>query len=103
MKKFTVQLLCVLTLAIGIASAATPYDVTLLDPVSVGKTELKAGDYKVEMQGDKAVFTSGKKSIAIPATLGKEAERNRPRRHAGQNHLRAISGRGRGLTPPPFG
>ena len=71
MKKFTSQLICLSTLALGIATAATPYDVTLLDSVSVGKTELKAGDYKLEMQGDKAVFTSGKKSISIPATLSK--------------------------------
>ena len=71
MKKFTTRLLCFSTLALGIACAATPYDVTVLDSVSVGKTELKPGDYKVEMQGDKAVFTTGKKSIAIPATLSK--------------------------------
>jgi hypothetical protein len=71
MKTFTLRLFCLSTLALGIASAATPYDITLLDNVSVGKTELKAGDYKVEMQGDKAVFTIGKKSFAVPATLGK--------------------------------
>jgi|HubBroStandDraft_6_1064221.scaffolds.fasta_scaffold1041561_1 hypothetical protein len=71
MKNFTTRLFCISTLALGIASAATPYDVTLLDNVSVGKTELKAGDYKLEMQGDKAVFTTGKKTVAVPATLGK--------------------------------
>jgi hypothetical protein len=71
MKKFTARLFCLSTLALGIASAATPYDVTLLDTVSVGKTELKAGDYKVEILGDKAVFTSGKKTVSIPATLSK--------------------------------
>jgi hypothetical protein len=71
MKKFTAYLFCLSTLAVGIASAASQYDVTLLDSFSVGKAELKAGDYKVEMQGDKAVFTIGKKTIAVPATLGK--------------------------------
>lgn len=71
MKTFTTRLFCLSTLALGIASAAAPYDITLLDSFSVGKAELKAGDYKLEMQGDKAVFTIGKKSVAVPATLGK--------------------------------
>ena len=71
MKNFTTRLVCLSLLALGIASAADPYKVTVLDPVSVGKTELKPGDYKVEMQGDKAVFTMGKKTVAVPATLSK--------------------------------
>lgn len=70
MTKFTTQLFCLATLSLGIANAAT-YDVTLPDNVSVGKTQLKAGDYKVEIQGDKAVFTIGKKSVQVPATLAK--------------------------------
>jgi hypothetical protein len=32
---------------------------------------LKAGEYKVEMQGDKAVLKSGKTTIEVPATMGK--------------------------------
>ena len=71
MKKFTTCLFCLSTLAAGIAIAASPYDVQLLDTFSVGKAELKAGDYKVEIQGDKAVFTIGKKTVTVPATLGK--------------------------------
>jgi hypothetical protein len=74
MKKFTTRLFCLSALAtigLAIASAATPYELTLLDTFSVGKAELKAGAYKVEFQGDKAVFTCGKKTVAIPATLGK--------------------------------
>ena len=71
MKNFTTRVICFSVLALGIASAADPYNVTVLDAVSVGKTELKPGDYKVEMQGDKAVFTLGKKTVAVPATLSK--------------------------------
>jgi hypothetical protein len=71
MKKLTTRVICFSLLALGIASAADPYNVTVLDAVSVGKTELKPGDYKVEMQGDKAVFTMGKKTVAVPATLSK--------------------------------
>ena len=74
MKKFTTCLFCLSMVAAGIASAADPYDVQLLDTFSVGKAELKAGDYKVEMQGDKAVFTMGKKTVAVPATLGKSTQ-----------------------------
>jgi hypothetical protein len=71
MKKFTTCLFCLSTLAAGIAIAAEPYNILLTDTFSVGKAELKAGDYKVEMQGDKAVFTNGKKTVAVPATLAK--------------------------------
>jgi hypothetical protein len=71
MKKLTTCVFCLATLALGIANAGAPYDITLLDSFSVGKAELKAGDYKLEMLGDKAVFTSGKKSVSIPATMGK--------------------------------
>jgi hypothetical protein len=70
MIKFTTQLFCLATLALGIASAATS-QVTLYDNVSVGRTQLKAGDYTVEMQGDKAVFKSGKMTVEIPATSAK--------------------------------
>lgn len=70
MIKFTTPLFCLATLALGTAYAA-PYDVTILNNVAVGKTQLKAGDYKVEMQGDKALFTSGKKTVGIPATVQK--------------------------------
>jgi len=70
MTKFTTQLFCLATLALGIANAA-PCDVTLLDNLSVGGTQLKAGDYTVEMRGDKAVFKSGKKIIELQATLEK--------------------------------
>ena len=70
MTKFTVQLFCLATLTLGIAQA-TPYDVTLLDNLSVGSAQLKAGDYTVEMRGGKAVFKIGKKTIEVQATLEK--------------------------------
>src|ERR1700676_4401766 len=61
----------VATLALGVASAASSYKVTLDAPLSIGSTDLKAGEYKVEMQGAKAVFKSGKTTIEVPATMGK--------------------------------
>jgi hypothetical protein len=51
-------------LAMGIASAASDYKVELAQATQVGGTELKPGAYKVEMQGDKAVFKSGKNVAA---------------------------------------
>jgi hypothetical protein len=70
MTKFTTRLFCLATLALGIVHAA-PYDVTLFANVSVGKTQLKAGDYTVEMKGDKAVFKCGKKTVEVQAQLEK--------------------------------
>jgi hypothetical protein len=70
MTKFTTQVFFLATLSLGIAHAA-PYDVTVFADVSVGKTQLKAGDYTVEMKGDKAVFKCGKKTFEIQATLEK--------------------------------
>jgi hypothetical protein len=58
------------TLALAAASAASVYTVKLYDPVWVGATQLKAGEYTVEMKGDKAVFKSGKTMVEVPATLG---------------------------------
>lgn len=57
-------------LGIGIASAASDYRVELSQATHVGATELKPGAYKVEVQGDKAVFKSGKEVVAqSPVTV----------------------------------
>ena len=48
------------TLAVAVASAATTYKVKLVEPTMVSGTMLKAGDYKVEVLDNKAVFTTGK-------------------------------------------
>jgi hypothetical protein len=65
----------VATVALGVASAASTYKVQLDAPLSIGTTELKAGEYKVEMQGDKAVFKNGKTTIEVPATVGKSEKK----------------------------
>jgi hypothetical protein len=58
-------------LALGVAGAAdSTYKVKLYDSLWIGQTELKAGDYKVEMQGDKAMFTMGKSTVEVPVTMG---------------------------------
>lgn len=58
-------------LALGAANAASGHSVDLKKPVTVGTAQLQPGSYKVEMQGDKAVFKSGKNVVEVPATLGK--------------------------------
>jgi subtilase family serine protease len=56
-------LLSFATVALTVASAANSYRVTLFQPAIVNGTELKPGDYKVTLKENKAVLTSGKKSV----------------------------------------
>jgi hypothetical protein len=44
------------------ASAAS-YSVTLFQPSMVSGTELKAGEYKLTIDGDKATITKGKEKV----------------------------------------
>jgi hypothetical protein len=60
---------CFGTFAMAFASAAEHYTVTLHQPTMVAGTELKAGDYKVEINGNKAILTSGKKSVEAPVKV----------------------------------
>jgi hypothetical protein len=67
--KMTKLMIGVLTLALGIASAATGYKVSLVNKLYVGTTELKPGDYRVEVTGNQATFKMGKDTIQVPATV----------------------------------
>ena len=57
------------TLALAAASAATTYRVTLFQPSVINGTELKPGEYKVEVNNDKAVIRSGKSSTEAPVKV----------------------------------
>jgi len=59
------------TVALALASAAGNYNVVLAQPAWAGNTQLKAGAYKVEVQGNTAVFTSGKTKVEAPVTIEK--------------------------------
>jgi hypothetical protein len=59
------------TFALAIASAASTHSVTFNAPVWVNGTQLKAGQYSVEVTADKAVFKMGKSVTASPVTLEK--------------------------------
>src|SRR5690348_14710242 len=75
--KLTKLTLCLGTLALGIASAASDYTVTLVAPISAGETQLKAGQYKVQVEGNQAIFKQGKTSTAIPVSVEKNATKYR--------------------------
>ena len=51
------------TIALAVASAASSHKITLFQPSLVNGTELKAGEYKVTVQDNKATITSGKTSV----------------------------------------
>ncbi len=38
-----------------------------------GDTQLKAGDYKVQVEGNQATFKQGKQAIQVPASMEKNA------------------------------
>ena len=57
-------------LALIVASAAeNTYHFTLQETASVNGTALKPGDYKVQVEGDKAILKYGKTVIEAPAKL----------------------------------
>jgi hypothetical protein len=56
--------------SLGIASAKS-YDITLNAPAMVGANQLKAGEYKLKVEGSQAVFTDAEstKSVSIPVKV----------------------------------
>src|SRR5665811_1243025 len=56
-------------LALGVATAASNYSLNLDSKVWIGDKVLQPGDYKVTMNGDKAVIKSGKNVIEVPAKV----------------------------------
>lgn len=55
------MLLVFLTLALTVAAAKT-WQVTLFEPSLIGGAELKPGDYKVEVKGDKVVMKNARQT-----------------------------------------
>ncbi|MGH9633024.1 MAG: hypothetical protein ACRD7E_32375, partial [Bryobacteraceae bacterium] len=62
-------LLTFVTMTIAIASAASSYKVTLFQPSIIEGTELKPGDYKIEVLENKAVIRNGKVSVEAPVKV----------------------------------
>ncbi|MDP9113008.1 MAG: hypothetical protein M3O20_04930 [Acidobacteriota bacterium] len=57
--------------SLGVASAASSYQVTITHPTWAGATELKPGVYKLVVSGSNAVFTSGKTKVEAPVSVEK--------------------------------
>lgn len=57
------------SIALAVASAASSYKVTFYQPVMVNGSELKPGDYKVEVKDKMAVISQGKSSTEAPVTV----------------------------------
>lgn len=54
---------------VSLAFAKT-YDIDLLGPARAGNVELKAGDYKLKVEGSQAVFTDEHgKSVSVPVKV----------------------------------
>jgi hypothetical protein len=62
------------TLALAAASAAT-YTVNLSSPVSASGKKLMPGQYKVDVEGDKATFKKGKEVIELPVAVEEVASK----------------------------
>lgn len=71
--KITKFALCLATLALGVASAASNYTIALTSDTMAGDTHLKAGEYKVVVEGNQAIFKQGKTSTTIPVTVEQNA------------------------------
>ena len=74
MKLFKLSL-SLATLALGVASAASTYRVTIPSDTWAGDTQIKAGDYKVTVEGNQAVFTMGKQSVKVAASVETNASK----------------------------
>lgn len=61
----------VFILGLGIAAwaGAKSYTVTLYDPAMAGATELRPGDYQLNVQNDKAVLRMGKVTAENPVKV----------------------------------
>jgi hypothetical protein len=71
---FSKLVVCFGALAMAVASAASNYSVTLYEPSVIGAKELKPGDYRLEVNGEKAVIKAGKNTVeaAVKVENGSE-------------------------------
>ena len=63
------------SIALAVASAASSYNVTFYQPVMVNGSELKAGDYKLELKDNMAVLKQGKKVTEAPVKVENENQK----------------------------
>lgn len=63
------------TFALAAASAASSYRITVNDPMWLGNTQLKPGNYKVEVEGNKVTLKSGKEVVEATAKVEENAQK----------------------------
>jgi hypothetical protein len=63
------------SLALVVASAASTYNVTFYQPVMVNGSELKPGDYKLELKDKTVVIKQGKSITEAPVTVATENQK----------------------------
>ena|SRR5579862_8387758 len=63
------------SLALAVASAATSYDVTFYQPVMINGSELKAGDYKLELRDKTVVIKQGKTATEAPVKIENDGQK----------------------------
>lgn len=56
-------------LGLSVAFAASSYRVTLYKATTVNGTQLKPGDYKLQLDGDKVVLKQGKTTVETNVTV----------------------------------
>jgi hypothetical protein len=57
--------------SLGLASVAGVYSITVASMLEVGDAQLKAGAYKLTVEGNQATFRQGKSSISVPVNVEK--------------------------------
>ena len=63
------SILAFATFALAVASAASTYTVTFFQPVVINGQNLKPGDYKVQLDGDKVSIRQGKSVTEVPVKV----------------------------------
>jgi hypothetical protein len=63
------------SLALAVASAASSYRVTFYEPVMINGSELKPGDYKLELKDKTAVISQGKTVAEVPVTIQNDSQK----------------------------
>jgi hypothetical protein len=58
-----------------VASAASSYNVTFYQPVMINGSELKAGDYKLELKDKTAVIKQGKTVTEAPVKVQNDSQK----------------------------
>jgi hypothetical protein len=63
------------SIALAVASAASSYNVTFYQPVMINGSELKAGDYKLELKDKTAVLKQGKTETEAPVKIENDGQK----------------------------